>query len=214
MEHRKYRKERYYKIDPESEPARLQDVREVCKTILEGNAEKFPRIFYLRRKKEFKESKRAFRRTVNIPEKGYNRCEAKKNLAPLAQAYVACEKGVRGSHKFQKEAGAWVFILRQIQKFAHKYPLFKKQPMPFLMAFEELIYSRPRLLSMNYLLRGFFRYNTKTVVLMEDAVTRAPEPITRLVYYALRGDKNKFTAQVRIFNREGKSGCWEIIMSR
>ncbi len=106
------------------------------------------------------------------------------------------------------EAGAWLFIIRCAQRLADDYRLRENYPAPLTLAFEDLIYKRPK---PEPSLRGYFttKDGGEPTVLLEDAQKKAPEVIARVVKYRLRGDDNKVVRQIRIFNRHSNWGEWE-----
>ncbi len=147
------------------------------------------------------------RRILGIPEQGYGRREAKRRLGRFAEAYLELEYGKKGAYKRKTEAGAWLFIIRCAEQLADAYPLSRHYPAPLTLAFEDLIYKRPQ---PNPILRGYFTQGDEPTVLLEDAVTEAPEAIALVVKYKLRGDRNEVVRQIRIFNPHSNWGEWQI----
>ncbi|MBA7604138.1 hypothetical protein ES703_11257 [subsurface metagenome] len=147
------------------------------------------------------------RHRLGIPEAGYGRREAKRQLGRFAQAYVELEHNKKGAYKRKTEAGAWLFIIRCAQQLADAYRFTKHYPAPLTLCFEDLVYKRPQ---PNPILRGYFTEGDEPTVLLEDAVTKAPETIALVVKYKLRGDDNEIVRRIRIFNRHANSGEWQI----
>jgi len=198
---------RYHKVWPDSEPSRFREVIDYRERLQIGDKYRFPAIHQLRRNKEFREDKRHTRRIINVPPDGYGVREAREKFAPLARAYLNSVARKGGSRENQNLAGAWAAILSAIHKFADKYPLAKSQPMPLHIAFNEIIYRRPKT---EFRLQGYYqKEGPRLRVLLEDAKTDVPQPIQRLVTYKYRGDDNEFTKQIRFSNQVGDSGCWE-----
>jgi hypothetical protein len=55
--HRQYRAERYHSYDDDIEHARYTEAKESLRKLLVGDSEKFARVYYLRRKKEYREDR-------------------------------------------------------------------------------------------------------------------------------------------------------------
>ncbi|NVM23372.1 MAG: hypothetical protein HWN68_16505 [Desulfobacterales bacterium] len=168
---------------------------------------------------------------MGIPQEGYGRRDAKRKLASFTQAFLDCMHDKRGSYKRKTEAGIWAAMMRLTREFADKYPLSAHQPMPMALAFEELVYKRPK---HHVILKGYayfkdadnpnlvlrvpvpqaselIAHGHEPIVLLEDGVTKAPQPIARLVKYRLRGDDNEIVKQIRIiFNRDSNWVEWKI----
>ena len=54
------------------------------------------------------------------------------------------------------------------------------------------------------------REQNEIIVWMEDAMTKAPQEITRMVERCLKGDNSVEASGVRIFNRHSNWGEWKI----
>ncbi len=203
---------RYYGYLPdENTPTRFQETLGRFKKFYYGSATERERskIHKLRVNPKRQNDIKGYRRILGIPEQGYGRLEAKKQLGPLAQACLELEHNIKGAYKRKAEAGAWLFIVRCAQKLADVYRLRKNYPTPLALAFEDLIYNRPR---PQPTLRGYFIIGNENQldVVLEDAITKAPHAIARVIKYRWRGDDNEVTRQIRIFNRHSSSGEWQI----
>lgn len=203
-----YAERRYDREFPDiTEGHRFYKAIKAHERALFGDAFRAGRLRVLRRSKAYRDDIRRTRAIVGIPPEGYGRREASKKLSPYARAFVDCLQGKRGSYKRRGEAGRWAVLVLFVEMFAREHPLGNRRPMPVIVAFEEIVYRGPR---PEFVLRGFFHGTDKPVVLLEDAVTKAPEAIARMVRYRIRGDDNEVVRRIRIFNRVRDSGEWAI----
>jgi hypothetical protein len=167
------------------------------------------RLPAIRRNRQYKEDRQRLRHLMSIPPEGYGRTAARRRLTPFAKAYLDDLNKKRGSYKHRREAGVWMGILSAVRKFALKYPLGKKQPMPVSIAFEEIVYKKPQA---RFILRGYYQTNKNGLtILLEDASTEAPYEIERMVMRCIDDDNdNEIVKRVLIFNRHSNWGEWKI----
>jgi len=200
----------YYRDSPnENSPRRYwETLRKFKKLYYDGVTKReWSKVHKLRVNPKRQAEIKRLRHRLGIPEQGYGRREAKRQLGHFAQAYVELEHNKKGAYKRKTEAGAWLFIIRCAQQLADAYPLSSHYPAPLTLAFEDLIYKSPQ---PTPILRGYFTQGDEPTVLLEDAVTKAPEAIALVVKYKLRGDENEVVRQIRIFNRHSNWGEWQI----
>lgn len=202
---------RYYRDLPDkNSPRRYWETLRKFKKLYYGGATNRERskVHKLRVNPKRRGEIRTLRHLLGIPEEGYGRREAKRQLGRFAQAYLELEHNKKGAYKRKPEAGTWLYIIRCAQQLADAYRLTKYYPAPLTLCFEDLVYKRPQ---PNPILRGYFTEGNKPTVLLEDAVTKAPEAIVLVVKYKLRGDDNEVVNKIRISNWHFNSGEWQII---
>lgn len=179
-------------------------------------------LMRLRRKKSYRKDKRECRRLLKIPTGGgghlggYSRREVERDFEQIA-----------GTE-------AETFVMGAVMDFADRHPLDKRHHMPYVVAFEELFYKRPKLtFPSSSGLQGF--YNEENVFMLYPVTDpikkrakvringdgnllvdwrKAPDEIAYLVRRKVRGDKNKFTDWVEIVEMfadgDFTTGFWAI----
>ncbi|MCJ7575168.1 MAG: hypothetical protein MUO80_00520 [Dehalococcoidia bacterium] len=162
-------------------------------------------LIKLRRNRQYQRNKQQTRLLMGLPSAGYSRLEVRRKLLPLAQAYLSYMHNKRSSRKQKDDAILFAGYSLMIAKFAHDHPLAQGRPMPTFTAFRELFYRRP---PSQFVLSGYFSRRDELQVWLEDAQTKAPYRVRRLVKQALN-NKDKAAKEIRIFQQEPDWGKWE-----
>ena len=212
--------EKYSAHFPDARPSRVREALAALKKLQLGNEHRYQRLHYLRQDKEYRNDRKSVRRTLGIPQEGYGIRAAKRSLGPLERGYLEYHRRVRGRNKFIMEAAKWTFLTGQIAEFALRHPLRKSVPMPFHMAFTEIVYKNYKA---RFELIGYYRYDSggrlhafydnsggNILAFCKTRPRKVPQPIERLISYRLRDGVNKHTKIVRIIKSDSASGYWEI----
>lgn len=208
---RQYQEERYQRDYPDKLPDRFWEQVKVHERILRGDAHGYGQIHKMKRKKEYREEIQRIRHMIGIPTEGYSRRIGERVIWQWSQAFLDGVHRKRGSRKRWHEAAYWAFLATRVIEFAKRYPLTARRPMPGMIALEQIVYKRPRI---EFVLMGYFEGIDKPIVLFDDALTKTPTAIARVVQYRRRGDNNELVGRVRIFNQHSNWGQWQISQNK